>query len=423
MIRALSLPVLHVEGLKPNQHPAPWTGAQASSLAVELAAVWNRDGGAPIIYFAGCNSSNAQAYSNDPSNPLKLVDRMVRFRIPASVRNASPRLILICLSTVGLALFAAVSRAQTPDEVIVSDTALVRLNVGVVDQRGHVVTNLSAGDFAVFEDGVRRPIVSFEPTDAPFSLVMMLDTSGSTINFRQQINQAALRFLDALSPEDRVAVVDFNGKGAKLDLPFTTDRGKIAYAISITLQTGKGNTPLYDALKYSLKELSHEGKRRKAIVVLTDGLDTEARNGDRAVVSKASESDLPTAIKAETSSQVLSVLNDADRQGVTIFPLALPSGDPKRLPLPDPAITAMYGAARTRLQLLADRTGGRLHEIKRLDQLSILYAQVAADLRTLYSISYQAPNPGVRDGKWRAIRVEVARADLLASTKPGYYAK
>jgi len=270
---------------------------------------------------------------------------------------------------------------------------------------------------------VRRPIVNFEPTDAPFSLVMMLDTSGSTINFRQQINQAALRFLDALSPEDRVAVVDFNGKGAKLDLPFTTDRGRIAYAISITLQTGKGNTPLYDALKYSLKELSHEGKRRKAIVVLTDGLDTEARNGDRAIVSKAPESDLPTAIKAETSSQVLSVLNDADRQGVTIFPLALPSGDPKRLPLPDPSITAMYAAARTRLQFLADRTGGRLHEIKRLDQLSTLYAQVAADLRTLYSISYQAPNPGLRDGKWRAIRVEVGNGDLVASTKPGYYAK
>src|SRR6185295_2620340 len=123
-------------------------------------------------------------------------------------------------------------------------------------------------------------------------------------------------------------------------------------------------------------------KRRKAIVVLTDGLDTEARNGDRAVVSKAAETDIPSAIKAETSSTLISVLNDADRQGVTIFPLALPSGDPKRLPMPDPRITAMYSAARTRLQLLADRTGGHLHEIRRLDDLSRLYAQVAADLRT-----------------------------------------
>ncbi len=322
-----------------------------------------------------------------------------------------------------LTAFTGVVRAQDVP-VVTTDTALVQLSVGVVDKQGHPITNLSANDFAVFEDGVRRPIVHFEPTDAPFSLVMLLDTSGSTINFRQQINQAAIRFLEALGPEDRVAIVDFNGKGPKLQLPFSTDRRKIAYTIGITLQTGKGETPLYDALKLSVKELAHEApRRRKAIIVLTDGLDTEARNGDRAIVGKASAANVSSAIKAETNSQVVSVLNDADRQGVTIFPLALPSGDPKRLPLPDPAITAMYAAARTRLELLANRTGGRLHEIRRLDDLSKLYAQVAADLRTLYTVVYQPPNPSSRDGKWREIRVEVARGELVASTKPGYYAR
>jgi VWFA-related protein len=140
-------------------------------------------------------------------------------------------------------------------------------------------------------------------------------------------------------------------------------------------------------------------------------------------VTKVSDAQVSTAIKAETNSQVVTVLNQADREGVTIFPLALPSGDPKRLPLPDPAITAMYEAAHTRLQLLADRTGGRLHEIRRLDDLARLYAQVAADLRSLYTIAYQPPNPGTHDGKWREIRVEIARADLVASTKPGYYAR
>ena len=322
-------------------------------------------------------------------------------------------------------IFAASSptRAQD-DEVIKTDTSLVQLSVGVVDRQGHSITNLSANDFAVFEDGARRPIVHFEPTDAPFSLVMLLDTSGSTINFRQQITQAALRFLDALGPDDRVAIIDFNGKGAKLQLPFSTDRRRIAYTIGITLQTGKGETPLYDALKYSLKELAREEpRRRKAIVVLTDGLDTEARNSDRSIVVKAPDAEVGSAIKPETNSRVISILNDADRQGVTIFPLALPSGDPKRLPLPDPAITAMYTAARSRLQLLADRTGGRLHEIRRLDDLAKLYAEVAADLRTIYTVVYQQPNPGLHDGKGRAIRVEVARGELVASTKPGYFAR
>lgn len=312
-------------------------------------------------------------------------------------------------------------RAQQSDEVIKTDTALVQLNVGVVNQRGEAVTTLSSNDFAIFEDGVRRPIVAFEPTDAPFSLVLLLDMSGSTINFRQQIQAAALRFLDALTPEDRVAVVEFNGKGVKALLGFSTDRRRTAYAI--TLATGAGKTPLYDALKYSMKELANEGKRRKSIVVLTDGLDTEVQNGDRATVQKASDAEVSTAIKPEANSQLNSVLNDADRQGVAIFPLALPSGDPKHLPLPDPLITAMYTAARTRMQLLADQTGGRLHEIHRLDDLAKLYALVAADLRSLYTIAYQPPNPGARDGKWRKIRVEIARADLVASTKPGYFAR
>ncbi|HEY3104017.1 MAG TPA: VWA domain-containing protein [Pyrinomonadaceae bacterium] len=317
--------------------------------------------------------------------------------------------------------WTASSAAQTPDDVLRTETSLVQLNVGVVDRQGHSITSLSQGDFVVYEDNVRRPILAFEPTQAPFSLVMMLDMSGSTVNFRQQIQQAALRFLDALAPEDRVAVISFNGKGVHDLIGFTTDRRKTAYAI--TLATGSGETLFYDGLKQSLKKLAGEGKRRKAIVVLTDGLDTEVRKGDRAIVAKAAEAEVSTAIKPEASSALNSVLADADRQGVTIFPLALPSGDPKKLPLPDPLIIAQYAAARVRLQMLADRTGGWLAEINRLDQLAGLYAEVAASLRTLYSIAYQPPNQEVRDGKWRAIRVEVARGDLIAKTKPGYFAR
>src|SRR6266852_9510394 len=233
-----------------------------------------------------------------------------------------------------LTALTAIVHGQQPD-VITTDVSLVQLNVGVVDKQGNAITTLSSNDFAVYEDGVRRPIPHFESTEAPFSLVMLLDMSGSTVNFRQQIQMAAMRFLDALTPEDRVAVVEFSGKGVKSLLGFSTDRRRIAYAIT-DLANGAGETPLYEALKFSLKELAHEGKRRKAIVVLTDGLDTEVRNGDRAIVSKASDAEVSTAIKAETNSQVVTVLNQADREGVTIFPLALPSGDPKRLPLPDP---------------------------------------------------------------------------------------
>ena len=333
-----------------------------------------------------------------------------------------PRLFRVMLSFAAfLLVFVVGAHAQQPDEVITTDTSLVQLNVGVVDRQGRAITTLSRNDFVIYEDGVLRPIATFEPSQSPFSLVMALDMSGSTINFRQQIQASALRFLDALSPEDRVAVVAFNGKGVQSLLGFSTDRRRIAYAI--TIATGAGETPLYEALKFSLKELAKEGKRRKAIVVLTDGLDTGVRNTDRGSLQKVSDTEVSTAIKPESNSQLTSVLNNADRLGVTIFPLALPSGDPKNLPLPDPLITAMYTAARTRIQLLADRTGGHLHEVRRLDELAKIYPVIAAEMRSLYSIAYQPTKPGAHDGKWREIRIEVAQADLVARTKPGYYAR
>ncbi len=324
-----------------------------------------------------------------------------------------------------LTLIAAVPlefRAQDPDEVITTETSLVQLNIGVVDRQGRAITSLSRQDFAVYEDDVRQAIQSFEPTHAPFSLVLLLDMSGSTVNFRQQLKQAATRFLDALGPDDRVAVIQFNAKVRTL-AGFSTDRRKSAYAI-LELADGAGETHFYTALKYSLAELQKEGKRRKAIVVLTDGLDTQQRFSDRAAAARAqTDEEALASINPETSGALNSVLTAADRQGVTIYPLALPSGDPKRLPLPDPIINGIYGAARARLQTIADRTGGSLNEIHRLDQMARLYVEVAASLRTLYTVAYQAPGNRPRDGKWHSIRVEVKDPALTARTRPGYFAR
>ena len=141
--------------------------------------------------------------------------------------------------------------------------------------------------------------------------------SGSTISFRPQLKQAALRFLDALAPEDRVAVIQFNAKIKMLD-DFTTKRKDTAYAIE--LAEGAGQTNLYDALSYALKELGKEGQRRKAIVVLTDGLDTELRNADRPWCKTRKLTPKPiAAIDANASGALNSVLATADRHNVTII--------------------------------------------------------------------------------------------------------
>lgn len=314
------------------------------------------------------------------------------------------------------------STAHAQEDVLTTETSLVQLNVGVVNKQGHPILNLSKNDFSIYEDGAKQAIQFFEPVEAPFSLVMLLDMSGSTVNFRQQVQTSAVRFLDVLKPDDRVAVVQFNGKGVKSLLGFTQDRNRTAYAIGNA--SGAGNTFLYDALTFSLRELAKEGRRRKAIVVLTDGIDTDVRRQDtEALARAASDADINTVINPETNSQLNSVLNEAARQGVTIFPLALPSGDPKRLPMQDPSIIAKYSAARSRMQMLADRTGGALNEIRRLDEMARLYIEVAANLRTLYTVSYQAPGRSAKDGKWHEIKIEVNYPELFARTRPGYFAK
>src|SRR5229473_4849912 len=151
---------------------------------------------------------------------------MIRSLTIINLGNTRPLRAVLSFAVLLIVLAVGVS-AQQPDDVVRTDTSLVQLNVGVVDRQGHAITSLSRNDFTVYEDGVLRPIAVFEPTESPFSLVMLLDMSGSTINFRQQIQQSALRFLDALAPDDRVAVVEFNGKGVKSQLGFSSDLNRV----------------------------------------------------------------------------------------------------------------------------------------------------------------------------------------------------
>jgi VWFA-related protein len=328
------------------------------------------------------------------------------------------RIARVLLLFIASLLPAATTMAQDDDPIRV-DSSIVRLNIGVADNRGRPVMDLTLQDFEIFEDGVKQPITRFEATEAPFSLVLVLDMSGSTLGFRQTIKQSAHRFIDALSPRDRVAVVEFYDK-VNLRNDFTTDRRTIANSIEVS--NGRGKTQLYKALDFALDKLARENSRRKAIVVLSDGVDTAVRDKDRDQLERLSDEQVATAIQPEKSDILERVLNRADAQGVTIYPLALPTGDPSKLADPTPRQMAMYNAARARLQIVADRTGGRLNAINRLEEMGRIYGLVAADLRTLYTVEYSPANDK-RDGKWRAITVTAKPADLITRTRLGYFAK
>jgi Ca-activated chloride channel homolog len=309
--------------------------------------------------------------------------------------------------------------AQQDDDPVRIDSSIVRLNVGVVDDRGRPITTLGKASFTIYEDGVKQDISSFVAAPAPFSVVMMLDMSGSTRSFRQNIQMAASRFLDALAPDDRLAVVEFYSKVNLLN-DFTTDRRTAFHSISVA--NGSGDTDFYKALLFALDKLSGEKNRRKAIVVLTDGVDTDAQDADRKVLANLKDDQISSAIKPEANETLRRILDRSDAQGVTIYPLALPTGDPARLADPTPRQVAMYTAARTRLKLVADRSGGTLNSIRRLEDMGSLYALVAADLRTLYTIEYQ-PSNDKKDGKWRAIKVEVDQPELIPRSRQGYFAR
>ncbi|MBX3243478.1 MAG: VWA domain-containing protein [Acidobacteria bacterium] len=316
-------------------------------------------------------------------------------------------------------LFMILPVAAQIDDPIKVDSAVVRLNVGVVDGRGRPIINLGRSDFTLYENGQKQEIVSFETSSAPFSVMLLLDMSGSTKSFRQNITLSASRFLDALGPQDRVAVAEFNNK-TKLLNDFTTDRRRAAFSISVA--NGQGPTEMYQALEFALQKLASETSARKAIVVLSDGVDTKLQNGDRTALTDIPDENISTTLKPGENETLNRILEMADKLGVTIYPLALPTGDPARLADPTPRQVAMYTAARERLQIVADRTGGTLNAIRRLEEMGRLYAEVAADLRTLYTIEY-SPSDLARDGKWRSIKVEVNQESLITRTRQGYFAK
>lgn len=324
--------------------------------------------------------------------------------------------VLVILLLIACAAFSV--QAQD-DDVIKVDSSIVRLNVGVVDSRGRPITNLDRRNFTLFEDGVKQEITRFEPTAAPFSVVMILDMSGSTLPMRQVITQSAFRFIDALSPDDRVAVVEFYDK-VNLRNDFTTDRRTIMNSISVS--NGRGKSQFFKAIDFSLNKLSGEGSRRKAIVVLSDGVDTAARDLDRKALEDLKDEDVPTALRPEASETLNRVLGKSDSLGVTIYPLALPTGDPSKLAEPTPRQVAMYQAARTRLKIVAERTGGTLNAINRLEDMGRIYSLVAADMRALYTLEYQ-PSNEKKDGKFRTIKIQTDDPELISRTRSGYIAK
>ncbi len=353
---------------------------------------------------------------------------------------------ILLFSCIAVSIFPVTAQEQQDKEAqkeqqgatIRVDTDLVSIDVSVMDRLGNRgAAGLRAEDFLVYENHVRQKITNFSTTDVPFNLVLLIDTSGSTRDQLLMIRQAGRRFLDELRPQDRIAVIQFN-KQVELIQDLTPNRSKIELALNM-LKAG-GGTSLYDALQLTIDEVLNKVDGRKAIIVLSDGVDSYGISTFDQVMPAlekggASLYFLELDTEQFTEAGMMRDCNDKNHFEFSLKQLKkyhkehLEGGKEadyedhcSLTPLERMQINRrLYQTARREIRDMARNTGGRVYPVKQLQQLDPAYTQIAAELRTQYSLGYY-PSNEKHDGKWRALRVEVKRSGLIAHTRPGYRA-
>ena len=330
--------------------------------------------------------------------------------IAGSSERSQPRLIGSNTSrpVSGTPATASVTQGGELDEgdVIRVDSQQVTVNMSVIDtstNRG--LAGLAQSDFKLFEDGEEQRLVGFEASSAPFDLVLAIDVSGSTKDKIKLMRSAALRFVNAARPADRIGIVTFAGAPSVIS-ELTADREFLKERVN-AIDTARGDTKFYDATMFAMDKFVNVNNksRRTAIVLISDGLDGTIPGVSDQIGSQISY--------RETLDQI------REFDGV-IYTLWLNT----RYVAMSPRDTQpeAFDEAYDRMREMADAGGGIFYEVNRLEDLAGAYERVVADLGTVYSLAYEPANK-TRDGKWRAIRIRVNKPNAVARGKRGYYAK
>jgi VWFA-related protein len=327
------------------------------------------------------------------------------------------------------------STPSGPEEVDAGDvirvsTTLVTIPVSVMDRDGRYVPNLQKEEFRIWEDGVEQEVAFFQSVDKPFSVVLMLDTSPSTEFRLEDIQDAAITFVNQLRHDDRVMVVSFNDD-IKMLSEFTTDREKLQRAIR-RARTDDG-TRLYDAVDMVINQQLSRVQGRKAIVLFTDGVDTTSRHAtfDSNIMDAQELDALIYSVQYDTSEDMngnnypVGRPNDVWGQILGgIFGGGRRNG--RRGGGGGGGYPPARGTARDDYQLadrylseLANNTGGREYHADSLQNMSTAFANVAEELRRQYSIGYypkRPPQPGQR----RQIKVRARQPNLAVRARDSY---
>lgn len=298
--------------------------------------------------------------------------------------------------------------------VVRIETDLVTIPVRVTSKSGRPVPDILRTEFKVFENGVEQEIAYFSNQDEPFTVALMLDMSYSSVFKLTEIQDAALAFVNLLRKDDKVMVVSFDEKVRVLCMP-TDNRKALRYAIEgAKIASG---TSIYSAFDKVLNENFRNVPGRKAIIILTDGVDTTS------VTKKAAD-----------------IIRDVDELDTLIYPIQYDTFDDVRKsrrkdaqiqyddddkpyivesPLVKGEKESDYETAREFLQDLASHTGGRVQRVSSATNLNAAFARIVEELRKTYSLGYY-PSSEKTPGKQYSIRVRVYRQELNIRARDNY---
>ncbi len=281
---------------------------------------------------------------------------------------------------------------ETRSDRIRVDTTLVQINVTVTDPLNRFVTGLEKEHFRLFEDKIEQKILDFSSEDAPLSIGLVFDTSGSMGSKLQKSRQAAVQFFKTANPEDEFFLIEFNDR-PELVVPFTADTEDIQTRLEFA--QSKGKTALLDGVYMAMNQMKKARNPRKAILIISDGGDNNSRY---------------------TESEIKNAVREADVQiyGIGIFE---PIGSRGRTP------EEQMGPGL--LNEVAELTGGRSYNVENLNELADIAAKIGIELRNQYVLYYSSTNQA-RDGKYRHVNVKLVQPrglpPLKAFFRLGYYA-
>ncbi len=293
-------------------------------------------------------------------------------------------------------------------DIITIDSTFVMIPVAVYDRDGLYVPNLKKGNFAIFEDGEEQEIAYFATSEKPFTVVLLLDTSPSTIYRIEEIQEAAKAFVDQLKPEDQVIVIEFD-QNVHVLTEATTNRKKIYKAID-KADFGNG-TSLYDAIEFVIEKRLSKIEGKKAIVLFTDGVDTTSRGADYYEnIDEVEESDVT----------IYPIYYNTFRETVQRSISADPEGRNTNQALTKGLRAIDYAIGRQYLLELAGSTGGQLFIPENTnDGLRNAFRGIAEELSRQYDLGYYPINEG-SPGTRKRIKVRVNRPKLIVRNRDSY---